>query len=72
MEAIKINQEICDNDWALTGTPADIGINSAKREEALYSVFKDPDEARLFIDFKWKDLPGLAHTSMVIWNNYLN
>ena len=52
MEAIKINQEIWDNDWALTGTPADIGINSAKREEALYSVFKDPDEAGLFIDFK--------------------
>jgi hypothetical protein len=39
-------------------------MNADEREEALLTVFKDPDDALKYIDFKWSDLPDIAISNL--------
>lgn len=64
--AIKVTKKMWDKDWALKGTNQGIEDNATKRENALLSVFKDPDDAEKWIESNYDDLPPQA-SHMELW-----
>jgi len=59
-EKIEVTKKMWDKDWALKGTKQGIEDNATKRENALLSVFKDPDDAAKWIESNYDDLPPQA------------
>ena len=56
----EVTKKMWDRDWALKGTKQGIEDNANKRENALLTVFQDPNDAEKWIDSKYDDLPPQA------------
>jgi len=66
----EVTKKMWDKEWALKGTKQGIEDNIAKRENALLSAFKDPDDAENWFDKKWDQLPPQATSNMTIYEGY--